>query len=89
MTEQLKVFEADNRRERVFNAVKGYEASRKMRKTPCRCLTGARSSILDGANVSGKGFGGYFRAIRAKTMADMLVWADNRKRFFNSFLLCA
>ncbi|MFA5252204.1 MAG: hypothetical protein WC454_06435 [Phycisphaerae bacterium] len=58
MTEQLKVFEADNRRERIFNAVKGYELSRKMRKTPCRCLTRAHSSILARANVAGGGFAG-------------------------------
>ena len=57
-TEQL------SHKAKVFNAVKGFESSRKrckcgkIRKHPCRCCSGGCSSILARANVAGGGFAG-------------------------------
>jgi hypothetical protein len=50
----------DDRKERIFDAIAGYQAGRNKRKPPAICRIKRRSSILARENVSGKRFGGLF-----------------------------
>ena len=56
MTEQLKLFPADNHRERVFEAVKGYEAGRKIRKHPARSIGRQRTQATGQARAVNRVF---------------------------------